>query len=203
MSTTYAWPTGREWEPHSTTVPVLMPNVREFTSQYSGAYQTIDRMGERFKQTLRLGPLKGATRAAARQAYFNKLRGANFIAAHCFRMPAPNGTQRGTPTLNAAVAQGALTLPLANCTNGATLLSGDILGIGGEWFMVADAITFSGTTGTVNVCNRVRNAAGFSSGAAVTWDKPITTWRVSGLPVEVLCVPGQLADGVEVELIQI
>jgi hypothetical protein len=160
----------------------------------------MDMLGERFIQSVRLGVMRGAVASGARQAFFNRLRGANFVTVHALARPQPMGTQRATPTLSANVAQGASSLPLASVTNGATLLAGDMLGVSGQLFQVAADVTFSGTTGTVSTTNRAR--AALSSGASVTWDKPTADWRVANL-VEVLLGPGMIAEPVELQLIQV
>lgn len=66
-------------------------------------------------------------------------------------------------------------------TAGATFKPGDMLGIGGELFQVADLATFSGSpaVATVNTVNRVRSSTGINSGTAVLWDKPTANWRLA------------------------
>lgn len=195
--TSYAWPSG--WTPQTCTEPVLRPNARVFNSQYSGAFQAVDLLGERFMQRLRLRPAIGAVEAGERAAYFNRLRGAHFVTAHAFTRPQPTGTQRGAPTLSANVAQGATSFPMAGLTNGATWLAGDMFGVGGQLFQVAVSITVSGTTATVTTVNRAR--AALTSSAAVTWDKPTASWHVANL-VEVMREPGLISQAVDLDLIQ-
>jgi hypothetical protein len=196
--TSYAWPT--DWLPAACTEPVLRPNVGIHESPYTGSQQSIDELGERFMQSLRLVPTRGAVASGARQAFFNRLRGAGFVTVHALARPQPMGTQRATPTLSANVAQGAASLPLTGVTNGATLLAGDMLGVSGQLFQVAADVTFSGTTGTVATTNRAR--AALSSAASVTWDKPTADWRVANL-VEILLNPGMISEPVDLELIQV
>jgi hypothetical protein len=195
--TTYAWPSGGGWLPSMCSI-TLKPNTREFESQYSGAYQGVDLMGERFVMSLRL-PAVARRDAGAREAFFNRLRGVHFVSTWHFARPQPLGTQRGAPTLSADVAQGATSLPMSNLTTSATWLAGDMLGIGGQLFQVAADVTVSGTTATVTVVNRAR--AALSNGAAVTWDRPTAEWRLTA-PVVVSHVPG-LVEPVDLDLVQV
>lgn len=193
---TYDWPAA--WALTRCSI-YLKPNTREFRSPYGGAYQGIDLLGERFVMT---GCLPPALRvdSGAREAFFNRLRGVHFIRAWHFGRPYPVGTQRATPRLSAAVAQGASSFPMENLTNGATWLAGDMFGIGGQLFQVAANVTVSGTTATVTTTNRAR--AALSDEAAVTWDKPTAEWVLTS-PVAVLHQGGRVIDETEFELEQV
>lgn len=82
----------------------------------------------------------------------------------------------------------------------ATLLAGDMLGLGGQWLQVADnAVEAADGTMTVTLANRVRVAA--SAGSAVTWDRPECTFRLASPAVPVTHAPG-VTEGLQVELIE-
>lgn len=94
--------------------------------------------------------------------------GANRLSMHHHGRPFPNGTMRGSPTLNASVATGAKQIQIANA-NG-TLKSGDIIGLLGQNVMVMNDVTPSGGVMTVDVKPAIRNAA--APGTAIVWNKP-------------------------------
>lgn len=98
--------------------------------------------------------------------------------------PAPGSgglnSTANTATLGSCIVWGAQ-VDLGGLTDyGKTLLQGDLLGLGSGLtqqvvMVVADAYSASGRSITVQVEPPLRNA--FSSGAAVTWDKPMALFR--------------------------
>jgi hypothetical protein len=192
---TFTWPSA--WTVDAVAF-YLLPNVRAFISQYSGAFQAVDLLGERFMMSGRLSMAR-LSDGGAREAFFNRLLGANLIAAWHLARPQPIGTQRGTPTLSADIAQGATSLPMQGLTNGATWLAGDMLGVGGQLFQIAADVTVSGTTATITIANRAR--AALSSGASVTWDKPTANWRLITPPQP--SYRSVFAEAIDFELMQV
>jgi uncharacterized protein YfiM (DUF2279 family) len=96
--------------------------------------------------------------------------------------PVPLGTMRGTMTLSSSAVQGAVVLVIDAGVGqaGKTLLKGDWLGLGSgvtqQLVMVMEDATANGSgVITVAIEPPLRNA--FSSGAAVTWDKPKALFR--------------------------
>lgn len=180
--TTFAWP--------ATLIPsrfdiALQPNVREFESPFSRAHQTVDLLGERWKVSVTLPPVRRVN-AGAREAFFLRLRGVHWVSAWHFAREIPAGTMRGSPTA-AAAAQGADTLTL-NTAASVTLQAGDMFGIAGQLFMAA-AFAQASAQGvmSVPVCNRTRVA--ITAGAAVTWSRPTATFRLQD-PAAFSHVPG-------------
>lgn len=102
MSDVFNWPAA--WPLRNCSV-VLSPNVQVAESPYTKSFQGVDLLGERFVMRGQLDVVPWAD-GGEREAFFNRLRGVHWISAWHFRRPAPLGTQRGTPTLSAAVAQG-------------------------------------------------------------------------------------------------
>lgn len=98
--------------------------------------------------------------------------GANRLAMPHFGRPIPRGALRGSPTVGATTTPGAGTIALANCNGG--LLAGDIIGVGGVWYMVEENVNPSGGNMTVKVSPAVRAAV--SSGSPVTWNRPTSLW---------------------------
>lgn len=84
--------------------------------------------------------------------------------------PEPLGSMRGSPVLANPATQFSDTLEI-QATPGATLLSGDLIGIGGQLFEVfGDAVANGSGVMAAKVLNRTR--VSLSTGAAVVWDKP-------------------------------
>jgi len=95
--------------------------------------------------------------------------------------PVPNGTMRGTMTLNAGAAQGATSiLVVAAGQNAKTILKGDFLGLGSGLtqqvvMAVADATSDGSGIIALTIEPSLRNS--FLVAAAVTWDKPKALFR--------------------------
>lgn len=144
---TYDWPSNLE--PAACSL-VLEPNVREFASPYTGSYEVVDLIGERWRMALELPPMLRAT-AAAHEAYFNRLRGINTIRALHFDRPEPLGTARGSMTLSATAAQGATSLSITGAVATPNLMTGSSFEIATDANGRADSwLSYTaGSTGTV------------------------------------------------------
>jgi hypothetical protein len=152
-------------------------NQRVGASPGSGSEQAIDLLNDRWLLNCSL-PYARHANAAWREAFIGAFRGqVNTVALWHFTRPAPRGTVRGTLTLNASAGQGASSIVVTGCSpSTGTLLAGDMLGVGGLLLMVQDDCTAVAGTITVPITNRLRVAQ--NSGAAVTWDKPTTLFRL-------------------------
>lgn len=129
-------------------------------------------------------PTQYESTSGAWQTLVMSLKGqVNQLALYNIARPAPLGTMRGTMTLNAGAAQGATTLSIAASEqNAKTLKQGDYLGLGSgttQQVVVVMADATSNGSGVISVTIEppIRNA--FSSGAAITWDKPCALFRRS------------------------
>lgn len=102
----------------------ISPNLRSFAGTYSPTTDVTDLLGEAFMLRVTLLPEQDLIRVAAREAFFDRLRGPSnqFRMGHA-KMRAPNGTLRGLPVLSANVAQLSNGLTLNNCTNKNLLLN--------------------------------------------------------------------------------
>lgn len=195
--TVYAWPTDAAFKPESIDW-ALVPNTRTFTSPYTQGVQVVDLLGERWRVNLTL-PVSTWASAAAREAFFSRLRGAHQVQLWHFARPVPRGTLRGTPTVASSVAQGADQIPVTTTAN-ATLRAGDMIGIGSQLFMVASDCQANGSGAmTVPVCNRSR--ASIAAGSAITWDRPKATFRLSSDVVPIGYRPG-ITDALSLEFVE-
>jgi hypothetical protein len=124
-------------------------------------------------------------RVTARQfeVFVESLEGfRNQLALWNLENPVPAGTMRGTMTLGAPAAQGAVSLSIAAGVGqaGKTILKGDLLGLGTDITQqvvraAADATADGSGNIVVPIGTPIRNA--FASGASVTWDKPKALFR--------------------------
>ena len=81
----------------------------------------------------------------------------------------------------------------------ATLMAGDMLGLGNAIFQVAeDTVLNDAGAGVIPVVNKARTA--IASGTPVIWNKPAALWRLSGTP-QMLIQPGY-ANGVQLDLVE-
>lgn len=155
----------------------LQANQRVGASIFGGSEQAVDLLNDRWIMNVSLADSWHST-AAAREAFIASFRGqVNWVALWHFVRPQPRGTMRGTPVLAGAHAQGAAVLNITGGTAAGTLLSGDMLGVGGLLCMVQSDVTLDGAgAGTVPIVNRLRAAQ--AGGVAVTWDRPTALFRL-------------------------
>lgn len=154
---------------------VPQTNQRANASPGGGSEQVVDILNDRWIVMVSI-PMRRHTNAAAVEAFLASFRGmVNTVNLWHFVRPQPRGTMRGTPTLSAAASQGAASLSITT-TAGATLLAGDMIGVGGLLLQVqSDAAADGAGAMTVTLVNRIRTA--LASGAGVTWDKPTAPFR--------------------------
>lgn len=146
----------------------LDDQVLQNRSALSGAVQTASVAFERWVVNLKFS----ANRNADQQKLFglmNRIGPSNRVEFWHHELRAPRGTLRGLPTLAIQADQFAQQFTI-NAPDGATLLTGDLIGVGGQVFVVvADAVSVGGVM-VVSVRGRVRTTQ--TAGTAVTWDRP-------------------------------
>ena len=140
-----------------------------FRSPMAGSLETISFPGEFWKVAITLPPGKLANGGEA-EAFFARLAGGvDRVLVPYWMRQVPRGTMRGTPTLAIDAPRGSLSLTLTT-TAFATLLAGDMIGLGGQLFQVFVNCTAGGTQLVVPLVNRVRT--GIVAGSPVTWQSP-------------------------------
>jgi hypothetical protein len=166
----------------------------------NGAIQTYGLPGARWMSTISFEPEVEQMQRPRIEALIAQLEGgANRLAMHHHGRPVPNGTLRGSPTVNNTAAAGAKSIVLTN-VNG-TVKRGDLLGILGQLVMVTADASPSGGTMTVNFVAPLRNAA--TVGTSVTWNKPAINWiprtSIAGpFPYR----PSSVRPGISLELVE-
>lgn len=107
----------------------------------------------------------------------------NHFAAWDYVHPAPAGTMRGTMTLLNAVAQGdsSCIVTAGAGQAGTTLEALDFLqfgvGLGSQRIAVADSATANGS-GQITINFKFPARVDFAASTAVTWDKPLTHYKM-------------------------
>lgn len=174
--TIFAYPNTTDFAPQGFTWGVRS-NDREFVSQMSGSVQTVGMPGTRWSAMLNFNNQSRESRPAV-EAFFAKCRREHRIAMWNLSRPEPRGSiNRTGVTLGSAAAQFSTQLVLAGCGANATIKAGDMLGVPGQLFMVADDATADGSgVMTVQLTHEVRAAQ--LSGAAVTLVRPTADFKL-------------------------
>lgn len=128
---------------------------------------------------LRLG------QAGAWQSLIVGMRGrVNVLGCWDPAMSVPQGTMRGTLTLQQAAAAGATSIRLGGGAAGSTMLAGDKLqlssGIGTSQLVMVMANAVANGSGIILLQVEPPLRMGFAAGVAVTWDKPLAYFRRQG-----------------------
>lgn len=149
---------------------------RSSSSPFGGSEEVVDLMNDRWTVSTVVPPCY-PDEAGPVEAFIASFRGMNnTINLHHLQRPQPVGTMRGSPTLFVDAAQGAAALSVQS-TAGATLLAGDMIGVGGLLLQVATPATANGSgVMVVPIVNRLRRAQ--AAGTAVVWDRPTAPFRL-------------------------
>lgn len=156
----------------------LTSNTMSFSSPLSGAMQTVEMPGARWRCSFVMENLAEAD-AALLQALLVQLRGqANRLLLHNFARPTPRGTATGTPLVNGA-SQTGVSLITDGWTAGITALrTGDFFGVNGELKMVtADAVADGSGNATISFEPPLRSSP--ADNAAITTTKPLAIFMLS------------------------
>lgn len=169
----------------------LVSNTVSFQSPLSGAVQTVEFPGARWKVSFLLENLVEAD-AALFQAFLARLRGrAGRFTLHNFARPAPRGTIAGTVLVKGA-GQTGTTLAIDGCAAGATLLAGDFFAVAGELKMVvADAVADG--AGEMSVTFEPPLRAAPADNAPLTLDRPTATFMLFGDEAKWTTQPGKFS----------
>lgn len=172
----------------------------QFRGPFNGTLQGVDFIAERWVASITL-PGRKRISAGPVEAFFNQLAG----GVNRIRLPhlgsgtrrdpyVPRGTLRGSPRLRLAAVRGDLTVNLENCTVGATLLAGDMVGLGAQLLMVAADAQADGA-GQMNLplVNRIRGQLAIAT--ALVWSRPTATFVMPAMSVRHVHIPAFLAGG--------
>lgn len=182
---TYAWGTGRPFDCSNADYWLSGTDITT-RSVLGGGQQTSGVPGAHWLASLTFAPDQSANRHTL-IGFLRKLNGKEHRIAlwdvRKFSAAGVQGSPAGTintsgVTVSVAAAQFASTVTLAGCGAGATLLAGDMLGIGGQLIENPETATANGSgVMTVQVPQRLRQAA--AAAAAVTLIKPTALFVLS------------------------
>lgn len=169
----------------------LVPNTQGFPSPLSGAVQTVEMPGARWKASFLLENLAEAD-AATFQAFMVQLRGrAGRFALYNFARSQPRGTLAGTPLVKGA-SQTGNTLIIDGCTVGATLVPGDYFGVNGELKMVVATATANGA-GEMTLSFEPPLRSSPADNAAITLVQPTATFMLAADETKWSTQPGKFS----------
>lgn len=165
----------------------MQTNQLAFASPYGGSEQVIDKGNDRWVLSLSL-PNRTFAQAAAIEAFIGALRGmTNTVALYHWVRKVPRGTMRGSP-VSWATSAGSDTINITTGNPAATLLAGDMIGVGGLLLQVAEDCTADGVgILQAKLVNRLRYAVAIDT--PVIWDKPTAPFRLAS-PSAVQYIPG-------------
>jgi hypothetical protein len=195
---TLDWPAQR-WATPATMRWSVQSQGAAWSAAYTGQAQRISHLADRWRVTMTL-PVARAEQAGAREAFLSALaRSGDWVRLWHFARPVPLGTLRGNPTASAA-SRGATSLTV-NTTPGATLLAGDMLGVGGQLVQAASNATANGSgVAVVPLVMPLRLTV--TNGTAVVWNQPTGTFQlVGGFVAEYVAPRVQL--GPEISLLEV
>ena len=198
---TLDWPSTRPFDPASFALGVR-PARSAWQAVYTRQRTAVSLFADRLSATVSFAPCPAAD-AGRREAFFaGAWQNSDWLRMHHFGRPAPIGTLRGSPQVNANAAAGVVSIVLKNCATGATLVGGDMLGIGGRLVMVAYAGSTEAGGGLMTVPLALPLRAAIAANDAVTWDKPTGTWQLESAG-DLAYRPGRYQDGFEIELLEV
>lgn len=170
----------------------LQPNTQSFQSPLSGAVQTVELPGARWKASFLMENLTEDD-SALLQAFLVKLRGrAGRFYLYNFGRDKPRGTQGGAPLVKGA-GQSGTTLIIDGCTVGATLLAGDYLEVNGELKMVVASATANGS-GEMTLTIEPPLRASPADNADVTLIQPKAIFMLTGDEAKWSTQPGKFSS---------
>lgn len=198
--TTYAYPDTQPFKPQSFTAGVRA-SVLVSTSPLNGAVQTVELLGDRWLFSLEYSPHTLADQSAL-EAFWFRVRGqVNRVSMWHFGRPIPRGTMRGSPSLGSTAGRGSTTLSI-NTSDTATMLAGDMLGVGSQLVQVAQDTQANGAgVMTLPITSPLR--AQVASGTTLVWDHPTAIFMLSSNETRVAYGVGAVHPGFGVDLVEV
>jgi len=199
---TLDWPSTRAFQPASITWGARTPKST-WRAFFTGQRQQVSHAADRLRATLELPPCLPAD-AGRREAYLLALaRTGDWVRLRHYAREAPAGTLRGSPLVNANAAAGATSIVLKNCATGATLIGGDMLGIGGNLLTVAYAGAVEAGGGLMTVPLLLPLRVAVATDNAVTWDKPTGTFQFEPDAVDMEYTAPRVQRGVSLQFTEV
>ena len=139
--TVYAWP---GWGASRFELRII-PNLRAFAGPYTPTTQILDLLGERWAARVDLPPTNNPIEAAAREAFFDRLKGmAHQISLWHLKLTAPQGTLRSDTASVSVVNGGGAAVSVVNGSGSAVSV------VNGGPPVLAAAVAQLSNTATIN-----------------------------------------------------
>ncbi len=195
---TLDWPATRAFAPQRVSFGVSTPKAA-WAAPLTGQVQSVSHLSDRLTCSLTLPPCS-RTDAGKREAFFMALASTgDWVRLGHQQRLVPMGTLRGTPTIASTAAAGVRSISVQGVV-GDTLLGGDVLGAGGMLLLVGYAGATANGSGVLTVPLVLPTRAALTSGNAVTWSQPTTTWQITSDAMAVEYLPGRWQSAFEVNL---
>lgn len=178
------WPAGRAFGARDVRFGARTPKSA-FVGFFDGQVQSISHLADRLRCTIVMPPCN-ADDGAEREAFFMGLaQSGDWVRiAHPHRAE-PRGSLRGTPTVASTAAEGAKTV-IVQTLPGVTLKSGDPLGaVSGQLLLTAHGGAVANGSGLLQMPLVLPLRAALSSGSALTWQAPTTTFQLAAETLDV------------------
>jgi hypothetical protein len=173
---TQTWPTSKAFIPTKMSFGVAV-NKSAWAGFYTGNRQTTSHLSQRLRCEITLAPFK-LSEAGDLESFLAQLESSgDYVKIPLFQRETPVGTLRGSPTVSAAVAAGATTLPIST-TAGATLDGADFLGCGNQVLMAAYGGATADGAGAMSLPLAVPTQLAIASGTALVWSAPTAIWEL-------------------------
>jgi hypothetical protein len=148
--TVYAWP---GWPATRFELRVI-PNLRTFAGPYTPTTQVLDLLGERWAARIDLPPTNSSIEAAAREAYFDRLKGMSHqISVWHLKLTAPQGTMRSDTAAVSVVNGSGVPVSVVNGSSAAVSVV-----IGGAPVLVAAVAQLANTASLRTLAGRTLRA---------------------------------------------
>lgn len=173
---TLDWPNLEGFRPAALSWGVV-PSRSAWAAFLTGQRQQVTHQADRLRVSMTLPACTPLT-AAKREAFLLALlRSGDWVRLYHFVRPAPNGTMRGTPTITSNASAGATSIAITT-TAGATLLGGDLIGVGSQLMQIGYAGATANGGGAMTAPLMLPLRAALTAAQSVVWDRPTATFQL-------------------------
>lgn len=227
--TVYAWP---GWGASRFELRII-PNLRTFAGPYTPTTQVLDLLGERWAARIDLPPTNNPIEAAAREAFFDRLKGmAHQIALWHLKLTAPQGTLSSNPGTVSVINGSGAAVSVVNgsgaavsvITGGAPVLdaavaqlanTATIRTLAGRTVRAGDMLGLAGqlvrvmadatanSIGQLNVEFQPRARTAWPAGSTVVWSRPTANFMLKAADGVSTAWVPGFAQGASFELIEV
>ena len=172
------------------------------TGFFTGQRTVRSNLADRLRATLIYGPCSGAA-AADREAFlFGLISTGDFIRLALPHRLTRRGSMAGSPVVTSTTAAGSRTLPITT-TAGATMKSGDWIGVGGNLLQCGYGGATANGSGAMTMPLVLPTQKSITAGAAVVYAAPTGVWQIDEDGVQLDYTAPVIQGGIAVPLLQV